>query len=504
MSAVPVRHVCAAALKRARDRLLDSGSFTLAQTIAQATQPLPGLSDDQGVWLRGSPMITDNRAQFDERLTHALPGVERIECDVLWERVNGEPDLLYAQEVLLRRALAPLAALADYPREQLFNAQEIQQWDLVNLNSEDSGSQPIKAITGIVKITRLCNLRCTYCHDWREGHDARMPFAVQLRTMQWLITGSGATQINVLLHGGEPSLIGSRGLLRLLMIQALCSAPGQSVRTRLQTNAARLHPDFLKLLVHFDISVSVSLDGPPEVHDKMRPDTLGRPSSRRVLDSIRQLNALGLLAGIVVVVSPLLIAAGSRRLLDFLCEEGISNVALLAMRPSAGTVPNEADSLSVRAYCDFLLEVHRLRNRISPWLKVREIDAVLAALHGGQAGTCELQGSCVGSYFGIEPDGRVMHCDKYVGDDAYVLGTVFDTFSEVAYSPRARALKDNAAQQKQAKAACRWWSACKGWCPHEDYVARALGMPNTACCGLSSLFDGLARDRHPKEVQHAQ
>ena len=36
--------------------------------------------------------------------------------------------------------------------------------------------------TLIIKATRLCNLRCTYCHDWDVGVDQTMPFDV-LATM---------------------------------------------------------------------------------------------------------------------------------------------------------------------------------------------------------------------------------------------------------------------------------------------------------------------------------
>jgi uncharacterized protein len=490
-----------AALACARNVLLAHPPSTVAHAIARASIPLPGLSDEQGARLTVSPRMLGSPAQFDVVLARVLPGYSQGDRNDLWGLLTQTPALLPAHEVLLQRALTPLSGLLSYPPEILFSAGELAQ---IHATPRPEASAPLTraAVTGILKVTRLCNLRCTYCHDWREGAEANMPFNVRLHAIAWLIGGSRARNVNVLLHGGEPTLMGARELLRLLMLQAHWRAPGQHVSTRLQTNATRLSPEFVRILSHFDISVSVSLDGPPEVHDQTRNDVRGKPSSERVLSSIHHLRGLGLFAGVLVVVTPTLIAAGAERLIEFLRDEGITTVGLLAMRPAAGPAPSQEDYLPTSDYCRFLLAAHRARIRLAPSMKLREVDAPLSALAGGCAGTCELQGSCVGSYFGIEPNGNVMHCDKYVGDQEYVLGTVFEGFEAVAHGGKAQSLASRAFKQKQLKKNCPWSAQCKGWCPHEDYVSRAMGAPDTNCCGLADLFAGLAAMSGRTELSH--
>jgi uncharacterized protein len=190
------------------------------------------------------------------------------------------------------------------------------------------------------------------------------------------------------------------------------------------------------------------------------------------------------------VVTPALVAAGARRLVDFLLSEGLGEVGLLPMRPAAGAAPAPADRLPTAAFCGFLREVEAERGARAPDLRIRELDAMQAALARAAPQTCELQGHCVGSYFAIEPDGSVSHCDKFLGDGEYVLGTVTDRFADVADGPAARALRARAAAAKAAKGACAWWDRCRGWCPHEDYVARRLGS-EAGCCGLAPAFEGL-------------
>jgi len=479
-------------LSEARRLLRQGEAPAIAAGIAAASQPLAHLTDDEGAFA-AQPVFTLNFERFASRLHCAFPGLDHGIAASLWNLISRSSRLQLAYEVIFARALDPLIGLMTYPSDTVFSKTEREDIQTLLTGEQPapvSGARP-SAITGILKITRLCNLRCSYCHDWRTGKDATMPFSLRAKALHWLITKSAADVVHVILHGGEPTLIGPRGLIGLLALQALLMREGQQVHTRLQTNATRMSTEVIELLARFDIGVSVSLDGPPEVHDKTRQDARGRSSSDRVRGTIKALRNAGVLNGVLVVVTPALIASGPRRLVEFLAEEEITAVGLLPMRPAAGAMSDEDAALPVQEFCDFLVAVHRQRLAISPRMHVREIDAAIAAMHGRPAGTCELQGHCVGSYFGIEPDGAIMHCDKYVGDPRYVLGSVDDDFADVAKGVKATALTLGAVVQKHEKRECRWWSACRGWCPHESYLATSLGRPASSCCGLAQLFRGL-------------
>lgn len=492
-------HICPEALDQARLTLRreawtrNGAAGAIADRLVALGQPIGPLNDNAGAILRETERLTP--AALATLIEETLPGIERTLhmtlCIAAMNDTAQTEAIDPAMAVVFVRALTPLAGLRTYPHAALFRPADAAILERVCAEPLATARHPARhAVTGIVKITRACNLRCSYCHDWRAGPGSGMPPATQARAMRWLIAGSRAAKVNVLLHGGEPTIVGVRGLLRLLAFQAAMMMPGQQIRTSLQTNATLLTPALLELLVRFDIGVSVSLDGPPEVHDQTRRDIRGEGSSDRVRTGIAMLQDKGLLSGVIVVVTPALIAAGALRLVGHLLDCGVESAALIAQRPGHDEAVDAASTLPVSDYCTFLLAVEGVRRRIAPQLDVREIDAAEKAVRGLPPRTCELQGSCVGHYFTIEPDGAVSHCDKFLGDPYATLGTVFDPFEDVARGAAAERLRARGAATLEPLTECRWRQQCRGWCPHERDVAARSGAPGD-CCGLNTLFEGL-------------
>src|ERR1044072_6234239 len=84
---------------------------------------------------------------------------------------------------LLPARFAELAFLFAAP-DEIFSAAEHEIY-LRLQNETEELAQPCALppeIVVIMKATRLCNLRCTYCHAWKEGPDQVMPFEVLAKT----------------------------------------------------------------------------------------------------------------------------------------------------------------------------------------------------------------------------------------------------------------------------------------------------------------------------------
>src|SRR5262245_4085757 len=95
----------------------------------------------------------------------------------------------------------------------------------------------------IVKVTRRCNLRCSYCHDWRSTGEI-MSFPVLARTI------SSALQefetVEFIWHGGETTLVPIDFYRKVMAIQARFRRPGCGVHNAIQTNATRLDDNWGK------------------------------------------------------------------------------------------------------------------------------------------------------------------------------------------------------------------------------------------------------------------
>jgi uncharacterized protein len=126
----------------------------------------------------------------------------------------------------------------------------------------------------ILQVTQSCNLRCSYCvysggYKQRGHSQKQMSLDVAKKSIDYLIGHSkDSSLITVGFYGGEP-------LLRFDMIKECVeyadkSAEGRKVKYGITTNGTLLSDDIIEYFVAHDFAVTISLDGPREIHDKNR------------------------------------------------------------------------------------------------------------------------------------------------------------------------------------------------------------------------------------------
>ena len=146
-----------------------------------------------------------------------------------------------------------------------------------------------------LNVSQTCNLACSYCYagggsygqeqPWMSTATARM--AVERVFARW-------PQVKtVMFFGGEPTL-------NPRAIQAACEriyelhAQGtisSLPRMGMVTNGLVLSQRLLDLIQRYNLQITVSLDGPPEVQHTARPTLSGASSFERVAATIYQLQA---------------------------------------------------------------------------------------------------------------------------------------------------------------------------------------------------------------------
>ncbi|WP_255657563.1 FxsB family cyclophane-forming radical SAM/SPASM peptide maturase [Actinoplanes sp. L3-i22] len=147
------------------------------------------------------------------------------------------------------------------------------------------GWRPTPIHEVIVKVHQRCNLACSYCYvyehadqSWR-GRPAVMPSEVFDATAERLgrhVRDHGLRQVRVVLHGGEPMLLGASRIGQLAE-RMRAAMPGDcEVRVGLQTNGVLLTEPALRELRRHDVTVAVSVDGAAADHDRFRVTRRGR------------------------------------------------------------------------------------------------------------------------------------------------------------------------------------------------------------------------------------
>ena len=149
----------------------------------------------------------------------------------------------------------------------------------------------------ILCLTENCNMRCRYCTycdsfpQMRNFSSKTMSIETGKAAIEWLERHSRQSPaVNISFFGGEPLLEFST--VRLLYDYASSVFRGRSVTFMLTTNGTLFHKEFLSWLGGIDrFSVTITLNGPAEIHDQLRRYKGGGGTHKRIVDALPDLLA---------------------------------------------------------------------------------------------------------------------------------------------------------------------------------------------------------------------
>lgn len=138
--------------------------------------------------------------------------------------------------------------------------------------------------------TMDCNFRCDYCFE--EHLKVSMAKRVQDRLLEWIeARGAGLKHLFVTWYGGEPLLPNAYPVLQRLSagFQDLCAKNGTEYLAHLVTNGFFLDRAKMTELAGLGVrKVQVTLDGPPDEHDRRRHLIGGRGTFWRIVENMSE------------------------------------------------------------------------------------------------------------------------------------------------------------------------------------------------------------------------
>jgi uncharacterized protein len=156
-----------------------------------------------------------------------------------------------------------------------------------------------------MKISKLCNLRCSYCYEYGDlANKRRMSLATIGRifdNMARYVAAHPHEFMSFVWHGGEPFLIPLEFYDSIRVLQEKTFSARVTLHNSVQTNLTILavrHLEFLKSRKFFT-AVGVSFD----VHGDQRVDNLGRQKIELVLGNLQKLLDSGIRFGAIVVLA---------------------------------------------------------------------------------------------------------------------------------------------------------------------------------------------------------
>jgi uncharacterized protein len=355
--------------------------------------------------------------------------------------------------------------------------------------------------TVLLKVASRCNLDCSYCYVYHMGDEAwryqpkRMPDDVMNLAAAQLgqLYREQTVPFSVVLHGGEPLLIGRERLDDLCA--TLRAELPHPCGIHLQTNGVLLTDDVLDVLVEYDVGISISIDGPPEVHDRFRVDRAGRGSHQRVEQAIARImvrdDARPLFAGILSVVDP---TTSAGRVYDYLKSTGAPSLDFLVRDGNWDKLPFGKAGPPSTEYGEWLRDLLHLYIADPCPPRIRILDDMLRLLLGGISQK-EGVGSTDYGILIIEPDGRIDKNDtlKVAHPGADLFGDPWTLFTHrLADIVRSAEFDDYYRQQRPTAAECQscdLLTVCGGgMVAHRWSQARSFDNPTIFCADQKLLI----------------
>ena len=271
--------------------------------------------------------------------------------------------------------------------------------------------------TVLLKVASRCNIDCSYCYVYqmRDLGWLRQPKLMARQTcvavgdaLSELAFGSGC-QFAVVLHGGEPLLLGREGLGFLLT--TLRRSLPNTCAISIQTNGTLISTEIIDLCQENDVTISVSLDGPRHIHDRNRVgfDTLG--TYDRVMKGLNRLRSHpagdNLFSGILAVIDP---SSDATEIYSFFKELNPPSLDFIYRDGNHSRLPPGKSSPSSTEYGQWMVRLFEAYVADATPIRVRILDDLVKLVLGG-TGTKEGVGLNDYRMLVIDTDGSITKND---------------------------------------------------------------------------------------------
>lgn len=293
----------------------------------------------------------------------------------------------------------------------------------------------MKKKTIIIKYNH-CNLRCTYCYEWSRDtlnhQDIEVGECVN-RIKTFLEFVSKCCKNNkdcsflLLIHGGEP-LCAPEKLLESLA--DVVTRHPESLTFAIQSNLTVLSRKQVEKLstlfrnkMQGERGVGVSIDGPPDVNDPLRPTINGAPSTGMVMRNLRRLREAGISASFLTVVSRMNLKE-AEKIFEFIVSRKPRFWRIIPCYDLTDEGELAPYSIRPNEYYRFVFQIFELllKHRLLGKISVDPIMSATACLLGKPTPFCEYSENKCENFITLNPDETVSLCDSWRGDRGVSIG----------------------------------------------------------------------------------
>lgn len=381
--------------------------------------------------------------------------------------------LLSAKEPMTKEmALANLQAKDTADAEELFDGLVklglLRDVEAPETQKAISSAYPTTPMSIVLNVAETCNMRCTYCfadHGAYNTGQKIMTREVANKAVDFLARKTKENFLYVYFFGGEPLLNRDVILHTVRYTKAKAEELGKSVMFGLTTNGTILDDELLACFDENKFAILVSLDGPKEMNDKLRPMADGSGSFDMIVRNLHRLAEkknihLGCRATTTAEHSNI---AEIMELYDsFPLKYGHIEPASLSSQELKDNVKYEERNFYafIKEYGDvakFMLKKMKNRELVVYHPYLREVQELMQRTR--RIYHCNMGGGSLT----VSAEGDIYACQRLVGEPGHSLGSVLDPEILSKFKP----FIPLSSAEKEDCQTCWARYLCAGDCPAE-------------------------------------
>ncbi|WP_081070928.1 radical SAM protein [Burkholderia territorii] len=353
---------------------------------------------------------------------------------------------------------------------------------------ESAAAKPINYL--LIKLSASCNIKCTYCYWFRDpsvlqGHPLLSEEVADalINRLREHFRKFNLKTFTVLFHGGEPLLFPKKRMLSLLRrIREVGSEFETTLHFAITTNGLLIDEEWCAIFRSFNISVTISFDGP--THDQRRLDKKGNGTASKVVDAINFSRAHGIPVGILAVCDP---SQDGREFYRYMVSElGLDRFDVLLP-----DVNNDQFSPSLFEFYADLFDIW-YDNFNHDEVEIRTFRAIIRGLFGLSPGV-ESLGYGVIATNTLLPDGSLEPLDVLRANGSGFTKTncniITNSLQDLTKDSQWLRVAHASVSLCQRCRDCEYAYACGGgYLPHRWSIANEFLNPSSHCNDLYRLF----------------
>ena len=386
------------------------------------------------------------------------------------------------EPVTKERALADLQVEDPADAEELFDGLVelglLRDVEATEAPKSVSAAFPTTPMMVILNVAQACNMRCTYCfadHGAYHAGQQMMTRETAERAVDFLANKTEMPYLYVYFFGGEPLLNKDVILHTVQYTNAKAAELGKNVIFGITTNGTILDDELLACFEENGFAIMVSLDGPKEMNDKLRPMADGSGSCDMVVRNLRRLTELkNIYFGCRATTT-----AEHSSLVEIMKFYDSLPLQFCHMEPaSQSTQQLEAnEKIDARNINAFLKEYGEVVKAM--WQKMKNREPVLYRTCLSEIQmlmermTRRYHCNMGGGSLTISAEGDIYACQRLVGEPGQSLGSVLDPDILLTYQPYVPLSSD----EKDDCRTCWARYFCAGDCPAEAILNYGTDRP---------------------------